>query len=80
MRQLKVQKLITYLEAKGGIKLYQQIDMVLTPTLLEELERTILGKKFLSDNEFIDFQKKCQKSCRGGKKPGDQLVGNFRSM
>ena len=47
MRQLKVQKLITYLEAKGGIKLYQQIAMDLTPTLLEELERTILGKKFL---------------------------------
>ena len=47
MRQLKVQKLITYLEAKGGIRLYQQIAMDLTPTLLEELERTILGKKFL---------------------------------
>ena len=32
---------------KGGIRLYQQIAMDLTPTLLEELERTILGKKFL---------------------------------
>ena len=36
-------------------------------------ERRFLGKKFLSDNEHIDFEKKCQKLYRVGKKPGDQL-------
>ena len=39
-----------------------------------------MGFKFLSDNECIDFQKKCQKLHRAGENQGDQLVGSCASI
>ena len=39
-----------------------------------------MGFKLLSDNECIDFQKKCQKSYRAGENQGDQLVGSCASI
>ena len=39
-----------------------------------------MGFKLLSDNEHIDFQKKCQKLHRAGENQGDQLVRSCASI
>ena len=44
------------------------------------IEGEKLGKKFLSDNEFIDFQKNGCFPIQSREKRGDQLVGSCRSI